>query len=278
MDYDVKRLSDYSDESLFDELRRVAKILGKEIGQEGPSVREFDQYSKTSSNTIRRRFGSWNSFLRKAGFLINQDINTSDEELFAEIEKVWNKLGRQPSYREMNRFGNFSAKRYASRFGSWIKALEEFTRRKKDAANERTGKPLEDLEKINPSILIETGQKTRKAKKVEYGEPIDFLGLRHAPINEQGVVYLFGMLSRQLGFIIEAVRVDFPDCEGKRQIPGKKDRWERVNIEFEFKSSHFKEHNHNPNECDVIVCWEHDWQECPIEAISLKEIMKKIEK
>ena len=38
-----------------------------------------------------------------------------------------------------------------------------------------------------------------------YGEPIDFRGLRHAPINEQGVVYLFGMVSRELGFYIEAI-------------------------------------------------------------------------
>lgn len=118
-------------------------------------------------------------------------------------------------------------------------------------------------------------KKTGKSKKVEYGQPIDFRGLRHAPINEQGVVYLFGMLSQELGFNIEAVRKDFPDCEGKRRISGKQGRWERVFIEFEYKSSNFREHAHNPNECNIIVCWEHDWKECPIEVISLKEVVKK---
>ncbi|MBX9788237.1 MAG: hypothetical protein K2Y37_04935 [Pirellulales bacterium] len=39
--------------------------------------------------------------------------------------------------------------------------------------------------------------------------------MRHAPINEQGVVYLFGMVSRELGFYIEAIQQGFPDCEGK---------------------------------------------------------------
>jgi hypothetical protein len=30
--------------------------------------------------------------------------------------------------------------------------------------------------------------------------------------------------------------------------------------------------------CDVIVCWENDWKDCPIEVIALKEIMDKIKK
>lgn len=117
--------------------------------------------------------------------------------------------------------------------------------------------------------------KTKKVKKVEYGEPINFMGLRHAPINEQGVVYLFGMLSKQLGFIIEAVRTAFPDCEGKRQIPGKQNKWERVSIEFEYKSLQFKEHDHDLDGCDVIICWENDWLDCPIEVIALKEYIGK---
>ncbi len=151
-------------------------------------------------------------------------------------------------------------------------ALEEFAKWK-NKGQENTTKELEETAiDISPSQPRKPGA----SRKVEYGEPIDFLGLRHAPLNEQGVVYLFGILSRRLGFIIEAVRTDFPDCEGKRQIPGKQGRWERVAIEFEYKSSNFKEHGHNPDECDVIVCWENDWKDCPVEVISLKELMGKI--
>ena len=50
-----------------------------------------------------------------------------------------------------------------------------------------------------------------------------------------------------------------------------------MHIEFEYKSSHFKRHGHlkRMNEgikCDMIVCWEHDWVECPegIEVLELK--------
>ncbi|MFA5252199.1 MAG: hypothetical protein WC454_06410 [Phycisphaerae bacterium] len=267
MDYNVKRLSDYSDDSLLNEIKRVAKTLDKDT----LTQKEFNQLSKTNHSTITKRFGSWNNALRKAGLSVKNVQNISDEELFAEIEKVWNHLGRQPQYKEMERLGKFSLGPYERRFGGWTKALEEFAEWKKKT-QEYT---MEDLEEPVLDIPPSQPLKPRASRRVEYGEPIEFLGLRHAPLNEQGVVYLFGILSRQLGFIIEAVRTDFPDCEGKRQIPGKQGRWERVAIEFEYKSSNFKEHGHNPDECDVIVCWENDWRDCPIEVISLKEIMVK---
>ncbi len=108
-----------------------------------------------------------------------------------------------------------------------------------------------------------------------YGEPIDFRGLRHAPINEQGVVYLFGMVSRELGFYIEAVQSGFPDCEGKYLYDNKKNHWAKARIEFEFRSSNFVAHGHDLNSCDFIVCWEHDWPDCPLRVIELKrEILK----
>ncbi len=112
-----------------------------------------------------------------------------------------------------------------------------------------------------------------KRKKIT-GELINFRGLIWAPVNEQGVVFLFGMIARELGMNVELVRPGYPDCIAKRYIG--KGRWEEVRIEFEFRSSHF---HHEPAECDMIVCWAHDWKECPkhIEIIELKEEIKKLE-
>ena len=84
-----------------------------------------------------------------------------------------------------------------------------------------------------------------KKKQLFYGEPIDFRGLRYAPVNEQGVVYLFGMVSRELGFLIESIRTDFPDCEGKRCLNSEGTKWQHVHIEFEYKSSNFHIHSHD---------------------------------
>lgn len=270
MEYRIKGLSDYSEDSLLNELRRIANLLDKNILDQ----KEFDEHARVHSHTITRKFGSWANALEKAGLLSKYHRNVSDEQLFSEIGRIWSQLGRQPSLTDIRQYGKFSPKPYFTRFGSWIKAVEAFVQWKGQGKTKNSV----NLQEINPNILIERTQKQHRTKKVEYGEPIDFLGLRHEPLNEQGVVYLFGVLSRQLGFIIEAIRTEFPDCEGKRQIPGKQNRWEQVSIEFEYRSSNFLEHEHNPNECDVIVCWEHDWQDCPIEVISLKDIYKKFEK
>src|SRR5215471_14267941 len=55
-------------------------------------------------------------------------------------------------------------------------------------------------------------------KRATYGAPLDFSGLRNEPVNEQGVVLLFGMLAKKLGYVIEAIQTGFPDCEAKRRI------------------------------------------------------------
>lgn len=106
------------------------------------------------------------------------------------------------------------------------------------------------------------------------GKLINFRGLVYAPVNEQGVVFLFGKVAHDLGMYIELIRPGFPDCIAKRYIG--KERWEDVRIEFEFKSSQF---NHNPKGVNMIVCWEHDWEDCPssIEVIELKEIIQGLE-
>jgi hypothetical protein len=113
-------------------------------------------------------------------------------------------------------------------------------------------------------------------ERVTYGAPLDFPTLRHEPVNEQGVVLLFGMLAKHLGYVIESAQAGFPDCEAKRQIGPK--RWQRVNIEFEFESRNFRDHGHPFTGCDVIVCWQHNWPACPahIEVLELSGFIKSL--
>jgi hypothetical protein len=109
-----------------------------------------------------------------------------------------------------------------------------------------------------------------------YGQPMDFRGLRHEPVNEQGVVLLFGMVAKELGYTVEAVQSGFPDCEAKRQIAPQ--RWQRVHLEFEFESRNFRDHGHSLTGCDVIVCWRHNWPDCPphIEILELSSLIKSL--
>ena len=105
------------------------------------------------------------------------------------------------------------------------------------------------------------------------GDLINFRGLVYSPTNENGVIFLFGKVVEDLNMYIEEIKPGFPDCVGRR-FTGK--GWERVYIEFEHKSLNFKTHKHNPAECDIVVCWENDWPECPLEVIELKEVIKTL--
>lgn len=112
--------------------------------------------------------------------------------------------------------------------------------------------------------------------KRTFGPPLNFRGLRHEPINEQGVVFLFGMVAHDLGFLVEAVGVPFPDCRAKRLVKG--GHYVEVDVEFEFRSRNFWiGHGHDPKACDLIVCWEHDWPDCPIEVLELKSAIKRLD-
>jgi hypothetical protein len=93
-----------------------------------------------------------------------------------------------------------------------------------------------------------------------------------APTNENGVLVLFGIMAERLGFLILRVQVGFPDVEAWRMVGP--DRQQRVGIEVEFQSRNFLVHGHDPKGCDLIVCWEHNWPDCPVEVIELKRLAK----
>jgi HNH endonuclease len=108
------------------------------------------------------------------------------------------------------------------------------------------------------------------------GPPFYPCALSNAPVNEMGVMILFGMLAGELGFQIEAVQGRYPDILARRQIqPG---RWQDVRIEAEYESRNFAQHGHDPAKCDIIVCWRHNWVKCPkhIEVIELSRVVDRV--
>lgn len=94
-----------------------------------------------------------------------------------------------------------------------------------------------------------------------------------APGTELEVILLFGMLLPYLeeDFLIEECHNQFPDL-----IIKTKDGQE-IRAEFELFSSHFREHKHDPNQCELIICWKNNWPECP-SNIKVIELSKETEK
>jgi hypothetical protein len=109
-----------------------------------------------------------------------------------------------------------------------------------------------------------------------YGDPLLMPGMAHAPTNEAGVMFAFGVLAGRLGFAVKRWQVAFPDCVAVREMA--KGQWQDQNVEVEFESRNFLKHGHDPKKCDVIVCWVHNWPECPewIEVVELRKEIAKI--
>ncbi len=75
--------------------------------------------------------------------------------------------------------------------------------------------------------------------------------------------------------MVMRLQAEFPDCEAMREVePG---RWQRVRIEFEYESRNFLAHMHPVAGCDLIVCWNHNWKDCPLEVLELRTLPKSPE-
>ncbi len=125
-----------------------------------------------------------------------------------------------------------------------------------------------EIEKYNK----DTQEIQLRIQKTIVGDPLNFDGMQYSPINEQGVVFLFGKLHKELGIIVEAIQTGFPDAKGRKKV---RRGWEEIAIEFEYRSSNFKAHGHPLDKCDMIICWIHDWKDCPIEVVELKSIIEE---
>ena len=141
---------------------------------------------------------------------------------------------------------------------------------------QRTQRNTEEMHALVDKNEASAAGQAPCGRPVVYGEPLGLAAMAHAPTNELGVLFLFGILAAELGFRVERLQAAFPDCEAKREVaPGK---WELVFIELEIYSRNFKLHRHNPKGCHAIVCWKHNWPDCPewLEVIELSKVVKKI--
>ena len=235
----------YTDDQILEEIRRVAA----KVGTRSISAAQFSQHAQLSDSTARLHFGSWNAAVEAAGLNPiapgpqKSPKRIDDNELLLDLLRLYAESGKPPTVAMISAKGRFSPPSYTSRWGNHLKAFEIAKKKFKVSPSENQSSPPSQPPGGNSVRVIPQtiGPKNPRSKRTVFGEPIDFRGLRFAPVNEQGVVYLFGMISHEMGFLIESVRTSFPDCEGKRCFDKQENQWEHITIEFEYKSSHFKD-------------------------------------
>jgi hypothetical protein len=155
-----------------EELLSDLKIAAAKLGKNSITMDEYDARGSFSSETLRRRFGSWLAATDKAGLARTRNYHIRNEDLFSNLADVWTNLGRQPRREEINvQNSKFSGSTYQWRFGTWRKALEAFVLWANsnellpapDEASKRTGRktPRTINSRLRWRVLMRDGNKCR---------------------------------------------------------------------------------------------------------------------
>ena len=245
-----------------------------------PTVAELKELKKISLRTVRRFFGRYADALREAGFDPHGAGYKLDlETLFADWAAVARRAGKVPSILEYSKNSRYSVGPLLTRFGGWTevpRGLLQFAR-ERDLEKEWGDviALLEVHENIKRCAARSSSAANGRCKKEHpmYGAPLTELTLAHAPTCEMGVVYLLGMMAGQLGIVVTRLQPEFPDGEVMREVENGK--WQRRIVEFELESRNFLIHGHTAEECDMIICWVHNWPECP-EGLEVLELSREL--
>lgn len=148
-----------SNDGLISELRRVHALVGKEW----LTSEDFNAYSVTSEEAVRRRFGTFRKGLDAAG-IRNAPHNVrqfTDQECYENIAEVWTRYGRTPQYREMFKApSRIQGKTYVTRWGTWRKALKAFV----DWANTDGEPRASDQPEVNAGALDKPAKRKEQAE------------------------------------------------------------------------------------------------------------------
>jgi hypothetical protein len=244
-----------------------------------PTLPEVCREMRVSAMRVRRLFGGVYSRAVNASGLAPSGW-LSMVELFQDFVRVVRKMGRVPALYEYECESQYSVKPLRRRLGKWANVAPGMLQFG-DSRQLWTGS--EDIRELLQRYLEDIGWRSTEQKEspltlrevdldVLYAEPMHMDPMAMVPENELGVVFLFGVMARELGFVVIKLKAGFPDCEAFRRLPNGK--WQRVKIEFEYQSKNFLLHKHDPSGCNMIVCWEHDWKECPLEVLELRKVLR----
>ena len=249
-----------------------------------PSYNELERLTKVRKRAISTNFGSYSGALNACGLQREgAGYEVSPMPLFLDWASLARRLGKVPSIGEYGLHGRYSVRPLLRCYRAWRHVPAGMVEFAKKEGLEGEWKDVIDIITRHQEHKGRWGWMSAPANatvtdarlwtdRPVYGTPFLTSSLAHAPMNESGVIFLFGTMARELGFMVTRIQTEFPDCEAMWELePGK---WQRVRIEFEYESRNFLAHMHPVRECDLIVCWNHNWKDCPLRVLELKSKMK----
>lgn len=276
-----------------------------------PSHRELTRMSMVSRKQIRWHFGTYTRLMRECKLQKSGGgMKVEMDDLVLDWAGMVRDLKKLPSLTEYEHFSKYSVSPLINRFGVWAQApygikqyIEEQGRAEEmkdvlevialQGKQVRPGKTLrtlrqgpEDMARAETSVPEDgpddaisrgphDGASAANDEAVAdggmYGSLMRVGPMVCAPTNEQGVLFLFGAMAEKLGFAILKVGTAFPDCEAFRVVHG--DKQKLLKAELEYESRNFLKHLHDVKKCDLIICWRHNWPECPLPVIELSALV-----
>ena len=277
-----KKSVSLSADECISEMKRVAALLGSNH----LTTDSFDKYAVFTSHRVVRALGSWQSALEQAGLELSP--NFKQEIPFPELAQhflaVTVQLSRVPSLVQLARRSTHASATFSRNRGGYkafkrkaiayllasdsdiTPEIEKVIREEQLSIDGAASNPVPN-QVSDPPILVSHYQ----------GRTLNFRAFTYAPTCEHDVVQMFGSVAQELGFEIIGNRSAFPDCEARRKLQTQRERYEKCLIEYEFSSGDYKKHRHTDVGCDLIVCWQHNWLECPIEVLELESAIRKLQ-
>jgi hypothetical protein len=195
----------FSDEDLINDFRTVANNLEKK------SLKMRDYCKKNGAKyalrTVIKRFGNWDSTLKKAGLEGEKSLkgmeygekSIKDEVLIADLTRVANELNNPKiSITEYEKFGKYTAVTMHGRFGSWNKA--------KQIANLEISGHYYTTEELFQNILELW---TKLGRQPKYGEVVS----PNSKFNGSTYTRRFGSWRGALELFVEYINSDHNDEE-----------------------------------------------------------------
>jgi HNH endonuclease/Homing endonuclease associated repeat len=141
------------------DLQRVALDLNSNV----VTSAQYEELGKYSYPTIQERFGNWRNFVLKANLDPTDHVSfIPDKDLFAEIERIWIALGKQPTTTEMKKgISKYSLDTFSRRFGGWRNALQAFLEYVHSSDVENT-QALVSIEDSIPKLVVSEAKQNFK--------------------------------------------------------------------------------------------------------------------
>ena len=269
-----KKVAAISKDACRAEILRVASLISPR-----PLTREsFQEHSNISVTPIKRLWGgSLKKAFQECGAKLSEHIfeETPFENLAQEFLSVAIEVKRVPTLVQLKRRSKHGVYSFQGKHGGY----DSFKMRAINYLLSNEPSKLGELKLLfeNELLRLNGNQTISKIRPHEHGSMLGFRAFAHVPTYEQDVVGMFSAIAHEIGFEIISNRSAFPDCKANRKIEGSsRNRYKECLIEFEFRSSDFKLHKHPVNGCDLIVCWEHDWKDCSLEVLELKNAIQNL--